>query len=143
MTATITAVSLLFTVIAMIDFAAGLVTTWRNAAVKAQLPAQSIPVIEQLAAQDQVVEFQGESASTLPNPWTLPAEEMPIALQQQQANSIKPLLQLPPALEVAEQPETGDYSQLSIRQLKRLASGKVKGYSNLTKPQLIAALTTA
>jgi hypothetical protein len=68
---------------------------------------------------------------------------MRLALQQPQTNNIKPLLLLPPALEVAEQPETVDYSQLSIRQLKRLASGKVKGYSNLTKPQLIAALATA
>jgi hypothetical protein len=53
------------------------------------------------------------------------------------------LLLLPPALEVAEQPETVDYSQLSIRQLKRLASGKVKNYGTLTKAQLAAALAAA
>ncbi len=66
---------------------------------------------------------------------------MRLALQQPQTNNIKPLLLLPPALEVAEQPEAVDYSQLSIRQLKRIASsGKVKNYSSLTKSQLIAVL---
>ncbi len=68
---------------AMIDFAAGLVSTWRNAGVKAQSPAQSVPAIEQLTAQEQAVASQVDSASTLPNPWTLPAEEMPDELIQQ------------------------------------------------------------
>jgi hypothetical protein len=90
MTATITAVSLLFTAIAVIDFAAGLVTTWHNAAVKVsqQSPAQSVLAIEQPTIQDQAVEFQGDSTFALSNPWTLPAEEMRLALQQPQTNNI-------------------------------------------------------
>lgn len=33
------------------------------------------------------------------------------------------------------------YQNCNIRQLKKLASGRVKKYSNMTKPQLIAALS--
>lgn len=32
------------------------------------------------------------------------------------------------------------YQQCTIRQLKKLASGRIKRYSNMTKPELIAAL---
>ena len=35
----------------------------------------------------------------------------------------------------------GLYQQCNIRQLKKLASGRVKKYSNMTKPQLITALS--
>ncbi len=68
MTDTIIAVALLFTAVTVTDFAVGLVKTWRSAGAKAQSPAQSIAAIERPAAQDQVVEFQGESAFALSNP---------------------------------------------------------------------------
>jgi hypothetical protein len=37
--------------------------------------------------------------------------------------------------------KSGVIQYCSIRQLKRLAKGQVKNYSNLTKPELIAALS--
>jgi hypothetical protein len=73
-----------------------------------------------------------------------PVEEVAFALPPQQMNNIKPIFLLPAAPEVAEPPENViDYTQLSIRQLKRLASGRVRNYSSLTKSQLISALAAA
>lgn len=45
-----------------------------------------------------------------------------------------------PAVLVVPVADADSLDELSIRQLKKLASGKVRGYSNLAKPALIQAL---
>lgn len=127
-----------FILLMIADFTAGLVSAWHNAGVKAQLQIELEPPVQQ--------EIAPQTETTL-DPWLQPTKETAIALptEQPQMNRIKPiLLLLPAAPEVAEQPENDmDYTQLSIRQLKRLASGRVKNYSSLTKSQLISALAAA
>jgi hypothetical protein len=138
LTAVIEITAATFILLMIADFTAGLVAAWHNAGIKAQSQVELEPPVQQdIAPQTQ----------TTLDPWLQPREETTIALPTEppQTNRIKPiLLLLPAAPEVAEQPENViDYTQLSIRQLKRLASGRVKNYSNLTKNQLIAALAVA
>ena len=141
-------IALSFTAIVMIDFISGLVAIWEKAGSQSQPQVSASVLIEQSPAPKLKAEV------TL-DPWALPVEEVAIALAPQQMNNIKPIFLLPagaqdPVLlaeaapEVAGQPENAiDYTQLSIRQLKRLASGRVKNYSSLTKSQLISALAAA
>lgn len=75
LTATIVAITILFTVSAIADFAAGLVRLWRNAGTKAQPRVEAKSAIEQPAIANQV-----EPASALPDLWMLPVEEAAIAL---------------------------------------------------------------
>jgi hypothetical protein len=136
LTATIVAITILFTVSAIADFAAGLVRLWRNAGAKTQPPIEAKSAIEQPAIANQV-----QPASALPDLWMLPVEEIAIALPSKQS-SVKPQLLLAPAPEVADQPENViDYSSWTIRSLKKEAQRRKLGkYSSLTKSQLIERL---
>jgi hypothetical protein len=164
LTATIVAITILFTVSAIADFAAGLVRLWRNAGTKAQPRVEAKPPIEQLIEVD---------------PWTLPISEQEIALPAEQP-SVKPQLLLAPArvqiatLEwmernlppvetfIVEMPcaiamaksrlcktapvvvELATKAQLQssgIRKLKQLARAlKLSGYGNMRVAQLANAL---
>ena len=130
-------IALSFAAIVMIDFISGLVAIWEKAGSQSQPQVSASVLIEQSPAPKL-------KAEVTPDPWVQPVEEAAIALPPQQMNNIKPIFLLPAAPEVVKQPENDmDYTQLSIRQLKRLASGRVKNYSSLTKSQLISALAAA
>ena len=130
-------IALSFAAIVMIDFISGLVAIWEKAGSQSQPQVSASVLIEQSPAPKL-------KAEVTPDPWVLPVEEVAFALPPLQMNNIKPIFLLPAAPEVAGQPENAiDYTQLSIRQLKRLASGRVKNYSSLTKSQLISALAAA
>ena len=131
-------IALSFTAIVMIDFISGLVAIWEKAGSQSPPQVSASVLIEQSPAAPKL------KAEVTLDPWALPVEEVAIALAPQQMNNIKPIFLLPAAPEVVKQPENAiDYTQLSIRQLKRLASGRVKNYSSLTKSQLISALAAA
>ena len=131
-------IALSFTAIVMIDFISGLVAIWEKAGSQSPPQVSASVLIEQSPAAPKL------KAEVTLDPWALPVEEVAIALPPQQMNNIKPIFLLPAAPEVVKQPENAiDYTQLSIRQLKRLASGRVKNYSSLTKSQLISALAAA
>ena len=130
-------IALSFTAIVMIDFISGLVAIWEKAGSQSPPQVSASVLIEQSPAPKL-------KAEVTPDPWVLPVEEVAFALPPLQMNNIKPIFLLPAAPEVVKQPENAiDYTQLSIRQLKRLASGRVKNYSSLTKSQLISALAAA
>ena len=130
-------IALSFAAIVMIDFISGLVAIWEKAGSQSQPQVSASVLIEQSPAPKL-------KAEVTPDPWVLPVEEVAFALPPLQMNNIKPIFLLPAAPEVVKQPENAiDYTQLSIRQLKRLASGRVKNYSSLTKSQLISALAAA
>lgn len=130
-------IALSFAAIVMIDFISGLVAIWEKAGSQSQPQVSASVLIEQSPAPKL-------KAEVTPDPWVQPVEEAAFALPPQQMNNIKPIFLLPAAPEVVKQPENDmDYTQLSIRQLKRLASGRVKNYSSLTKSQLISALAAA
>lgn len=83
----ITAIALLFVVIAAIDFASGLAATWQAAGAKPQSAVESAPVIEQPIVAEVAIAPPVELTSLLPAPWLLPVSK-PIALPQQQMNNL-------------------------------------------------------
>lgn len=104
----------------------------------------------------------------IPNPWELEAEPIPAdtgtqLLPAPQVQPCPPLLQPAPVAKKAKSKATpkppkpalvavtppnipalaNDYSKLGIRELKKLASGRVKNYGKMTKAQLITALNAS
>lgn len=96
---------------------------------------------------------------TIPNPWDLEPDftqttaeaQLPPAPQTQLCLPLpqpEPTLQPAPATKKVKSKATpqnisvvaNDYSKLSIRELKKLASGKIKNYGKMNKVQLVAAL---
>lgn len=116
---------------------------------------------------EQPIAPQPEPLPQLPDPWmtataielpTTPATAtpqqhrwqpaLPPAKSSEPAKSVK--LAKPSAPKAKKSPTATkpakpapDLTKLNIRELKKLASGKIKGYSSLTKAQLIKALQTA
>ncbi len=77
---------------------------------------------------------------SLSDPWEGEGEIETISQPCCKPESAPLLRLLPPAQEVVEQPQV-DFSDWTIRQLKKEAQRRqLKRYSNLTKPQLITAL---
>jgi len=66
MTATITAITILFTVAAIVDFTAGLAATWRNAGTKAQSQVELEPATEQPIVAGKAISPQVEPEMSAP-----------------------------------------------------------------------------
>ncbi len=101
LTAIIIATSLLFAAIITIDFASGLIKLWENAGAKPSLRVELATVFEQPTAEEQTSSNQLKPASALPDFWTLPGEEVTIALPTEQPSVKRHLLLSPARVQIA------------------------------------------
>ena len=76
----------------------------------------------------------------LPQPEPTPPPAPVVAKRAKSKATPKPLKPAPVAATI---PLANDYSKLGIRELKKLASGRVKNYGKMTKAQLVIALNAS
>ena len=84
---------------------------------------------------DYFLEGPTEPETLIPSSESLESSEVAIAAISNPLELLPILADKPAAVTVSP-----DLQSLSIRQLKKMAQGRVKGYSSLTKSQLIQAL---
>lgn len=147
LTTAIELTAIAFTTFVAIDFALGLLTLLPETAPVArkqgqqEFPEDAIKFYDVFNDIGEVTNGNADMAhETITDPWDVEVE-IEIVLTATTTETQKPVLLLPPARMVAQQP-ANDYSGWTIRALKKEASSrKIKGYSNMTKDKLITALS--
>jgi hypothetical protein len=141
----ITAITLILVGYIFGDFILGLFDLW-----DASNPRLRVNVIAPNALPDSPISVSKPQVEQIPDPWLLPTEitasdEQPVV----KVIAPTPLLLLPPAKEIVvttaktrkPQKKSENLHQLNITELKKRASQvKIKGYSRMSKSQLLAAL---